>query len=170
MDGEETEQKDEHNAAASALDSMYLVSTYAVSFFEASMWDTTQGKAIGLSYFKERGFSEETIRFFQLGYSPDTWSALTDAAQKAGYQLDFLEKTGLSIGKGDKKFDRFKGRVRFPIHSMSGRGLGFGGSILTQEKKAAKYMNSPGSENYKKSKIRYGWYQAKQRIAKEDKC
>ena len=79
----------------------------SVGFFEASMWDTTQGKAIGLSYFKERGFSEETIRFFQLGYSPDTWSALTDAAQKAGYQLDFLAKTGLSIVKGDKKFDRF---------------------------------------------------------------
>ena len=170
IDVEETEQNDEQKAAASARESMYLVSTYAVSFFEASMWDTTQGKAIGLSYFKERGFSEETIRFFQLGYSPDTWSALTDAAQKAGYQLDFLEKTGLSIVKGDKKFDRFKGRVMFPIHSMSGRVLGFGGRILTQDKKAAKYMNSPESEIYNKSKVLYGLYQAKQTIAKEDNC
>jgi len=167
---EETEQNDEQKAAASARESMYLVSAYAVSFFEESMWDTTQGKAIGLSYFKERGFSEETIRFFQLGYSPDTWSALTDAAQKAGYQLDFLEKTGLSIVKDDKKFDRFKGRVMFPIHSMSGRVLGFGGRILTQDKKAAKYMNSPESEIYNKSKVLYGLYQAKQTIAKEDNC
>ena len=167
---EETEQNDEQKAAASARESMYLVSAYAVGFFEESMWETTQGKAIGLSYFKERGFSEETIRFFQLGYSPDTWSALTDAAQKAGYQLDFLEKTGLSIVKEDKKFDRFKGRVMFPIHSMSGRVLGFGGRILTQDKKAAKYMNSPESEIYNKSKVLYGLYQAKQTIAKEDTC
>lgn len=167
---EETEQNDEQKAAASARESMYLVSAYAVGFFEESMWETTQGKAIGLSYFKERGFSEETIRFFQLGYSPDTWSALTDAAKKAGYQLDFLEKTGLSIVKEDKKFDRFKGRVMFPIHSMSGRVLGFGGRILTQDKKAAKYMNSPESEIYNKSKVLYGLFQAKQTIAKEDTC
>ena len=170
IDVEETEQNDEQKAAASARESMYLVIAYAVGFFEASMWETTQGKAIGLSYFKERGFNEETIRFFQLGYSPDTWSALTDAAQKAGYQLDFLEKTGLSIVKGDKKFDRFKGRVMFPIHSMSGRVLGFGGRILIQDKKAAKYMNSPESEIYNKSKVLYGLYQAKQTIAKEDNC
>ena len=82
---------------------MYLVSNYAVSFFEDNIWNTPQGKAIGLSYFNERGFSEETIRFFQLGYSPNTWSAFTDAALKAGYQLNFLEKIGLSILKGDKK-------------------------------------------------------------------
>ncbi|MBV53140.1 MAG: DNA primase [Coxiellaceae bacterium] len=167
---EETVQNDEQKAAASVRESMYLVSAYAVGFFEDSMWNTTQGKAIGLSYFKERGFSEETIRFFQLGYSPDTWSALTDAAQQAGYQLDFLEKTGLSIVKGDKNFDRFKGRVMFPIQSMSGRVLGFGGRILTQDKKTAKYMNSPDSEIYNKSKVLYGLYQAKQSIAKEDNC
>ena len=167
---EETVQNDEQKAATSVRESMYLVSAYAVGFFEDSMWNTTQGKAIGLSYFKERGFSEETIRFFQLGYSPDTWSALTDAAQQAGYQLDFLEKTGLSIVKGDKNFDRFKGRVMFPIQSMSGRVLGFGGRILTQDKKTAKYMNSPESEIYNKSKVLYGLYQAKQSIAKEDNC
>ncbi len=167
---EETEQNDEQKAAASARESMYLVSSYALRFFEDSMWESTQGKAIGLSYFKERGFTEETIRYFQLGYSPDVWSALTDAALKAGYQLEYLDKTGLTIVKEDKKFDRFKGRVMFPIHSMSGRVLGFGGRILTQDKKAAKYMNSPESEIYNKSKVLYGLYQGKQAIAKEDTC
>ncbi|MBJ33771.1 MAG: DNA primase, partial [Flavobacteriaceae bacterium] len=170
IDIAETEQNDEQKAAASERESMYLVSNYAVSFFEDNIWNTPQGKAIGLSYFKERGFSEETIRFFQLGYSPNTWSAFTDAALKAGYQLNFLEKIGLSILKGDKKFDRFKGRVMFPIHSMSGRVLGFGGRILTQDKKAAKYMNSPESEIYNKSKVLYGLYQAKHTIAKENNC
>ena len=105
-----------------------------------------------------------------MGYSPNEWTAFTDAALKAGYQLDFLEKTGLTIVKEDKKFDRFKGRVMFPIHSMSGRILGFGGRILTQDKKAAKYMNSPESEIYNKSKVLYGLYQGKQSIAKEDNC
>ena len=167
---EETEQNDEQKAAASARESMYLVSSFALSYFQESLWETTQGKAIGLSYFKERGFTDETIRDFQLGYSPNEWTAFTDAALKAGYQLDFLEKTGLTIVKEDKKFDRFKGRVMFPIHSMSGRILGFGGRILTQDKKAAKYMNSPESEIYNKSKVLYGLYQGKQSIAKEDNC
>ena len=170
IDIEETEQNEEQKAAASARESMYLVSSYALSFFQDSIWETTSGKAIGLSYFKERGFTDETIRDFQLGYSPNEWTALTDAALKAGYQLDFLEKTGLTIVKEDKKFDRFKGRVMFPIHSMSGRVLGFGGRILTQDKKAAKYMNSPESEIYNKSKVLYGLYQGKQSIAKEDNC
>ena len=167
---EETEQNQEQKAAASARESMYLVSSFALGFFQNSLWETTSGKAIGLSYFKERGFTDETIRDFQLGYSPNEWSAFTDAAVKAGYQLDFLEKTGLTIVKEDKKFDRFKGRVMFPIHSMSGRVLGFGGRILISDKKAAKYVNSPESEIYNKSKVLYGLYQGKQTIAKEDNC
>jgi len=167
---EETEQNDAQKAAASARESMYLASSFASSFFQEMLWETTQGKTIGLSYFRERGFTDQTIRDFQLGYSPDQWTALTDAALKAGYQLEFLEKTGLTIVKEDKKFDRFKGRVMFPIHSMSGRILGFGGRILTQDKKAAKYMNSPESEIYNKSKVLYGLYQAKQSIAKMDNC
>ncbi len=167
---EETEQNDEQKAAASTRESMYLVSSYALSFFQESLWETTQGKGVGLSYFRERGFTDETIRDFQLGYSLDEWSALTNAALKAGYQLEFLEKTGLTIVKQDKKFDRFKGRVMFPIHSMSGRVLGFGGRILTQDKKAAKYVNSPESDIYNKSKVLYGLYQGKQSIAKEDNC
>jgi DNA primase len=167
---EETEQNDEQKAAAGERESMYLVCSYAFNFFQESLWESSQGKAIGLSYFKERGFTDETIRFFNLGFSPDSWGALTDSAENAGYNLNYLEKTGLTIIKGDKKFDRFKGRVMFPIHSMSGRVLGFGGRILTQDKKVAKYMNSPESEIYNKSKVLYGLYQAKQAIAKEDNC
>ncbi len=167
---EETEQNDEQKAAANARESMYLVSSFANSYFQDTLWETVQGKTIGLSYFRERGFTDQTVRDFQLGYSPDDWSALTDASIKAGYKLEFLEKTGLTIVKEDKKFDRFKGRVMFPIHSMSGRVLGFGGRILNQDKKAAKYMNSPESEIYNKSKVLYGLYQAKQSIAKADNC
>ena len=105
-----------------------------------------------------------------MGYSLDEWQAFTDEALKKGYQLDFLEKTGLTIVKEDKQFDRFKGRVMFPIHSMSGRILGFGGRILKADKKAAKYVNSIESEVYHKSKILYGLFHAKQSIAKEDNC
>jgi len=123
-----------------------------------------------LSYFKERGFTDETIKKFELGYSIDSWDAFTSEALKQGYQLDFLQKTGLTIVKENKRFDRFKGRVMFPIHSMSGRVLGFGGRILTNDKKAAKYVNSPESDIYHKSKVLYGIYYAKQSIAKEDNC
>src|SRR5690606_26544792 len=108
-----------------------LVSEYASKYFQNILHKTDQGKAIGLSYFKERGFTEETIKTFNLGYSLDEWQAFTDDALKKGYQLEFLEKTGLTIVKGEKQFDRFKGRVMFPIQSMSGRVLGFGGRILT---------------------------------------
>jgi len=123
-----------------------------------------------LSYFKERGFTEKTIKKFQLGYSLDEWQAFTDDALGKGYNINFLEATGLTIVKEQKRFDRFKGRVMFPIHSMSGRILGFGGRILANDKKAAKYLNSPESEIYHKSKILYGLYHAKQSIAKEDNC
>jgi DNA primase len=132
--------------------------------------ETANGKAIGLSYFKERGFTNEIIKKFQLGYALDEWSAFTDEAIKNKFQLKFLNKTGLTIVKEDKTFDRFKGRVLFPIHSMSGRVLGFGGRTLKKDKKVAKYLNSPESEIYHKSKILYGIYHAKQAIAKEDNC
>ncbi|MFD2915565.1 DNA primase [Psychroserpens luteus] len=167
---EETEQTDEQKQEANERESLYLVNEFAKQYFERILFKTDQGQAIGLSYFKERGFTNETIKKFNLGYSLDEWQAFTDEALKQGYQLDFLEKTGLSIVKPDKKFDRFKGRVMFPIHSMSGRILGFGGRILKIDKKAAKYMNSPESEVYHKSKILYGIYHAKQSIAKEDNC
>ncbi|MCG9970194.1 DNA primase [Christiangramia crocea] len=167
---EETQQSDEQKEQANEKESMYLVSEYANKFFQKSMHETDEGKAIGLSYFKERGFSPETIKKFDLGYSPDDWEALTRSALEEGYKLEYLEKTGLTIVKEDKKFDRFKGRVMFPIHSMSGRILGFGGRILSNTKKAAKYLNSPESDIYHKSKVLYGIYYAKQAIAREDNC
>ncbi|QNK76329.1 DNA primase [Winogradskyella sp. PAMC22761] len=167
---EETERTDEEKAQADNRESLYLVSEYASSYFQNVLHKTNPGKAIGLSYFKERGFTEETIKKFDLGYSLDEWQGFTDNALGKGYQINFLEQTGLTIVKGEKRFDRFKGRVMFPIHSMSGRVLGFGGRILTNDKKAAKYLNSPESEIYHKSKILYGLYHAKQTIAKEDNC
>ncbi|RYH73105.1 DNA primase [Flavobacteriaceae bacterium 144Ye] len=170
IDVEETEQTNEQKEEANERESMYLVSEFANDYFQKVMFKTDQGQAIGLSYFKERGFTNETIKKFQLGYSPDDWQAFTDEAVKKGYQMEFLEKTGLTIVKDNKTFDRFKGRVMFPIHSMSGRVLGFGGRILTNDKKAAKYLNSPESTIYHKSKVLYGLYHAKQSIAKEDNC
>jgi len=167
---EETEQTNEQKQQADERESMYLVSEFAKDYFKRQLLKTETGKAIGLSYFKERGFTKEIIEKFGLGYSPDVWDALTSEALKQGYKLEFLEKTGLSIVKEDKQFDRFKGRVMFPIHSMSGRTLGFGGRILTNDKKAAKYLNSPESDIYHKSKVLYGIYFAKQSIAKEDNC
>ncbi|AXT60964.1 DNA primase [Aquimarina sp. AD10] len=167
---EETEQTDEQKQQADERESMYLVSEFANTFFQNSLHKTEKGKAIGLTYFKERGFTDETIKKFGLGYSPDVWDAFTAEAIKKGYKLEYLEKTGLTIVKEEKQFDRFKGRVMFPIQSMSGRVLGFGGRILTNEKKAAKYLNSPESDIYHKSKVLYGIYHAKQAIAKEDNC
>ena len=172
---EETEQTDTEKEHANERESMYLVSEYAQNYFEKTLWESKSGKAIGLSYFKERGFASDTIKKFKLGYALDEWEAFTKTALGEGYQLEFLEKTGLTIVKEQpndeqKVFDRFKGRVLFPIHSMSGRVLGFGGRILTNDKKAAKYLNSPESEIYHKSKVLYGIYFAKQAIAKEDNC
>ncbi len=174
---EETERTDEEKEYADERESMYLVSEFAQNHFSEMLWDTELGKAIGLSYFKERGFTDETIKKFGLGYCLDQWDGFTTAALDKGYQLNYLEKTGLTIVKEDnanpnnsRKFDRFKGRILFPIHSMSGRVLGFGGRILTNNKKAAKYLNSPESDIYHKSKVLYGIYYAKQAIAKEGNC
>ncbi|MGO2294425.1 MAG: DNA primase [Psychroflexus halocasei] len=167
---EETEQTDEEKEKASVKESMFAVSAFARDFFVKQLFKTDEGKSVGLSYFKERGFTNETIKKFELGYSPENWSALTDRAQKEKYQLDYLLSTGLTKKSGERTYDAFRGRVIFPIHSMSGRVLGFGGRILDQSKKTAKYLNSPESEIYHKSKILYGLYQAKQAIAKNDNC
>lgn len=192
---EETVQTNEELAVANEKESMYLVSEFAQKHFHHTLLETEEGKAIGLTYFKERGFTSDTIKKFGLGYSTDSWAAFTKEALGKGYKLEFLEKTGLTIVKdavtssvdemptdsntnvldslridNRKMFDRFKGRVMFPIHSMSGRILGFGGRILTNDKKAAKYMNSPESDIYHKSKVLYGIFHAKQAIAKQDNC
>jgi DNA primase len=168
---EETETSQEDKIEANEKESMYLVSEFAKSYFHDTLLNTEEGKAIGLSYFKERGFTNETIAKFGLGYSSETWDAFTKEALSKGYQLDYLEKVGLTITREDgKHFDRFKGRVMFPIQSLSGRNLGFGGRILTNDKKAAKYLNSPESEIYHKSKVLYGIFHAKQAIAKQNNC
>ena len=167
---EETEQTSEEKEIASEKESLFLVSEFAASFFQEVLLNHEEGKAIGLTYFKERGFTPETIAKFRLGYSPETWDAFTKEALGKGYKLDYLEKTGLTIVGDNKQFDRFKGRVMFPIQSMSGRVLGFGGRILTNDKKAAKYLNSPASDLYDKSKVLYGIYHAKQSIAKLNNC
>lgn len=167
---EETEQTDEEKAITDVRESMYLVSEYAKTYFNNTLLNSEEGKAIGYSYFKERGFTNDTIKKFSLGYSPESWDAFTKEALGKGYKLEFLESTGLTIPRDDRPFDRFKGRVMFPIESMSGRVLGFGGRILTNDKKAAKYLNSPESEIYHKSKVLYGIFQAKQSIAKLNNC
>lgn len=167
---EETVQTDEEKANTDVRESMYLVSEFAKNYFQDVLLNTEEGKAIGYTYFKERGFTNETIKKFALGYSPETWDAFTKEALGKGYKLEFLESTGLTIPRDDRPFDRFKGRVMFPIQSMSGRVLGFGGRILTNDKKAAKYLNSPESDIYHKSKVLYGIFQAKQAIAKQNNC
>jgi DNA primase len=167
---EETVSTEEDAVAANEKESMYLVSEFASQYFQNVLWEEEEGKAIGLTYFKERGFTSDTIKKYNLGYSPNTWDALTKEALGKSYQLEFLEKTGLTIVGEGKQFDRFKGRVMFPIQSMSGRVLGFGGRILTNDKKAAKYLNSPESEIYHKSNVLYGIFHAKQAIAKQDNC
>lgn len=171
---EETEQSDEQKQQMNERESMFLVSKFAKDYFHDLLMNSQNGRAIGLSYFKERGFREDTIEKFDLGYCKDEWDNFTKAALAKGYDLKYLKSTGLTIvkegGNEVRKFDRFKGRVMFPIHSMSGRILGFGGRILTNDKKAAKYLNSPESDIYHKSKILYGLYQAKKEIAREDNC
>ena len=167
---EETVSSDEDKAVANEKESMYLVSEFAQKYFQNTLWETEEGKAIGFTYFKERGFTNDTIKKFGLGYSPNQWDAFTKEALGKAYKLEYLEKTGLTIVGEDKQFDRFKARVMFPIQSMSGRVVGFGGRILTNDKKAAKYLNSPESEIYHKSNVLYGIFHAKQAIAKQDNC
>jgi DNA primase len=167
---EETEETLEEKQIKDTKESMFLVAQYAAGFFEKNLWETELGKSIGLTYFKERGFKDETIKKFALGYSSESYDALGKQAQKEGYKLDFLEKTGLVIVNENRQIDRFRGRVIFPIRSMSGRVQGFGGRILSQNAKTAKYLNSPESEIYNKSKALYGIYESKQSISKNDVC
>lgn len=167
---EETEVSLEEKQVKDTKESMFLVAQYAATFFEKNLWETEEGKSIGMTYFKERGFRDETLKKFALGYSPGSYDALSGQAIKEGYKLDFLEKTGLVIVNEDRQVDRFRGRVIFPIRSMSGRVQGFGGRILSENVKTAKYLNSPESEIYNKSKVLYGLFESKQSIAKNDVC
>jgi len=167
---QEEEQSPEQIAAQGARESLYLVNQFARDYFVKQMLESQEGKAIGLSYFKERGYNDAIIKKFELGYSPDNSGAFTKAALSAGYKLAYLEKTGLSKTNEKGSFDFFRGRVIFPIHNLTGRILGFGGRTLKTDKKIAKYFNSPESEIYHKSNVLYGLYQAKGAIIKQDTC
>ena len=167
---EETVRTPEQEEAANDRESMFIVSNIANEYFQGQLFDSDEGRAVGLSYFKERGFREDVLKKFLLGYSPEKSDAFSAHALKEGYKLEFLEKTGLTIPKGSRNYDRFHGRVMFPIRSLSGRVLGFGGRILKSNVKAAKYLNSPESDIYHKSKVLYGMYYAKNSIVKKDRC
>ena len=167
---EETQVSSLDKEKASEKESLFIVSEYAKDFFSDTLFNSIEGKSIGFSYFKERGFSDETIKKYDLGYLPDKLNYFSKEAIANGYDPVFLEKSGLSIFQNKKSIDRFRGRVIFPIHSMSGRILGFGGRILNNQLKTAKYLNSPESLIYNKSKILYGIFYAKQDIAKLDNC
>jgi len=166
----ERELTTEEQNANNNRESMMVVSSYAQTLFTEQLWTNTEGKAIGLSYFRERGFTDKTIRKFQLGYSIDSREAFSSTALKAGYKKEFLTTTGLSVEKNEKLFDRFWGRVMFPIHSLSGRVIAFGARTLKQDKTIAKYLNSPESEIYSKSHVLYGIFQAKNMIVRAQKC
>ena len=166
----EEKQTPEQIAERNERESLYLVSAFAAKHMEHNLWNDQEGKAIGLSYFKERGFSDETIKKFNLGYCLNKGDDLTKAAQNEGYKLDYLVKAGLTKTKDDRRFDFFRSRVIFPIHNLTGRVLGFGGRTLKTDKKIAKYFNSPESEIYHKSNVLYGLYQAKSSIIKYDNC
>lgn len=167
---EEDEQPDEVKQEMHERESMLLVNQWASSFFQEQMWETEQGQTIALSYFRERGFTDETIREFGLGFHPDGYTLLADAAKKAGYNLTYLAKTGLSIEKDGRYFDRFRDRVMFPIRNSSGKTIGFGGRILGNDKKVAKYLNSPESDVYHKSSVLYGLFEARKAISNEDEA
>ncbi len=166
----EQETSDEEKEKQDERESMLLVSGFAQKFYTNNLNNSDEGLAIGMSYMKERGFRRPVIDKFQVGYSPAGWDVLTKEAIKNGYKTDYLEKTGLTIRKEEKLFDRFNGRIIFPIHSLSGKVLAFGARTLKQDKNTAKYLNSPESEIYHKSRVLYGLFFARHSIVRNDKC
>ena len=164
------EQTKEELEQISEKESLYVINDFANEYFQSNLKIDKEGKAIGLSYFLERGFTQETINKFQLGYCLDKSDAFTKAAIDKGYKIQYLTKVGLTKQKEDYTFDFYRGRVLFPIHSISGRVLGFGGRTLKSDKKVAKYYNSPESPIYNKSEILYGLYFSKGAIIKNDEC
>jgi DNA primase len=167
---EEEEQTAEQIQEKNEKESLFLLNQFAQSYFSKNLLESAEGKAVGLSYMKERGFREDTIKKFGIGYSAESWDDFSRYAAEKGYSSEYLLKTGLSIQKEARLIDRFHGRVIFPILSVSGRIIGFGGRILSGEKTVAKYLNSPESEIYSKSKSLYGIYYAKNAIVSSDNC
>lgn len=151
-------------------DSLFIVLNFAKEYFRSLLWEHADGKAIGLSYFKERGFNEKTIQKFELGYTLEAWDGLVKAAEEKGYSKELLERAGLIIHKEDRFYDRFRGRVVFPIHNVSGKVIAFGARILRAEKNQPKYINSPETPIYHKSNILYGMHQARQAIRQAENC
>ncbi|MBK7627208.1 MAG: DNA primase [Bacteroidales bacterium] len=151
-------------------ESLLVVSAYAARQFSENLFQSDEGMSVGITYFKERGFRQDTLKKFEVGYSFEKRDAFSKKAIDDGYKTDFLVKTGLSIQHEDRFYDRFSGRVMFPIHSLSGQVLGFGGRVLKTDAKTAKYLNSPESEIYHKSRILYGMFQARKSITQEDRC
>ena len=162
LTAEEIQQRNER-------ESLMAVTQFAQKYFTSQL-ETAEGKAVGLSYLHERGFRDDIIRKFDLGYSPEERKAFTAEARKKGYKMEYLVKTGLTIEKEDYHFDRFAGRVIFPIHSLSGNVIGFGGRTLRKDKNIAKYLNSPESDIYHKSRILYGLFHAKKSIVNSGRC
>ncbi len=167
---EEEKPSPEQQEALDEKESLFNLSSFAQKYFEEQLHETDEGKAVGLSYLKERGFSLEVIRRFGLGYCPDKWDAFSQTALKNGYKKEYLLKTSLSKEKDHTIYDTFRGRIIFPIHNLSGRVLGFGGRIMTSEEKRPKYINSAESEIYQKSKVLYGAYFARSPMAAQDNC
>jgi DNA primase len=167
---EETYQTDEQRQTQLAADSLYIINSFAQDFFSKQLFETEEGQDVGLAYFKERGFREEIIKKFQLGYSPERRDAFTKEAIAKQYNTELLIKTGLVANRNEQLVDNYRGRVIFPIHNHSGKVLGFGARILKSNDKAPKYINTPENEIYIKSKILYGSYFARQAIDKADEC
>jgi DNA primase len=167
---EETEQTDAARAEQSAKDALYIANEFARDTFMFNLLETNEGKSIGLSYLKERGFSDEIIQKFQLGYTLEEGESFTNKALEKGYLLDILKKAGLTSSKENSKYDFFRGRVMFPIHSVTGKVLGFGGRTLKADKKLPKYINTPDTEIYDKSSVLYGMHFARNTIRKNDEC
>ncbi len=153
-----------------ARDSLFLINEFARDYFIQNLMESDEGRKIGLSYFKERGYREEIIKKFELGYAMDSFEALTNTASDKSYNLDLLLKLGLIKQKETRKYDFFRGRVMFPIHNLSGKVLAFAGRVLKKDPKAAKYVNSPESDIYNKSAVLYGMFQARRAIREQDRC
>lgn len=166
----EKERSQEEIDAQNERESLLVVTAYAARQFSENLFQSDEGISVGLAYFKERGFRHDTLKKFDVGYSFEKRDAFTKKALEDGYKQELLTKTGLSIQHDERIFDRFSGRVMFPIHSLSGQVLGFGGRMLKADQKNAKYLNSPESEIYHKSRILYGIYQARKAVTAEDRC
>ena len=166
----EKERTQEEVEKENERESLLVITAYASRQFTENLYETNEGITVGLAYFRERGFRQDTLKKFEVGYSFEQRDAFSKKAIGDGYRTDLLVKTGLTIQHEERIFDRFSGRVMFPIHSLSGQVLGFGGRILKKDHKTAKYLNSPESEIYHKSRIVYGIYQARKAITHEDRC